>query len=137
MRPTNSAGMRREHSRTTLPFWSSRASWWWSGCLTSHMTRPCQSTSSTAPPLMRGRLESVEVLHDFAAVQQVPVVEQVAVESGSVREAPHVCDVAIHLHEIHGAVTEHRRKKRIAGLRARGVVGDESSPRSPDFLLIH
>jgi hypothetical protein len=85
----------------------------------------------------RPSLEALEVFHDLAAVEQMPVGEQMAVEARSMRQAPGVRDLAVHVHEVDGTVAVHRREQRVARLGARGIVGDEPGPRSPDLLLIH
>jgi len=49
--------------------------------------------------LKRGHASSREVLHDLAAVEEVAVVEQVAVEAGRVRQTPGVGGLALHVEE--------------------------------------
>src|SRR5439155_20352125 len=70
------------------------------------------------------------------AVEEMTVVEQVPVEAGPVGQAPRVGDGAVHVQEVHRAVTQNRREERVARLGARGIVGDEPGPRTPDLLLI-
>ena len=83
------------------------------------------------------RLEAREVLHDLAGIEEVAVVEQLAVEAGPVGQAPRVGGLAVHVHQKDGAVAEHRREEREARLGPRGIVSDEAGPRSPDLLLVH
>ena len=82
------------------------------------------------------RLEPSEVLGDLPAVEEMTVVEQVPVEAGPVGQPPRVGEGAVHVQQVHGAVTQHRREERVARLGARGIVGDEPGPRTPDLLLI-
>src|SRR5690242_21673052 len=86
-----------------------------------------------APP----GLEPLEVLHDFAAIEEMTVVEQITVEPRPVRHAPRVSDLAFHVDEVDGAVTEHRREQRVAQLGSCRIVCDEPRPGAPDLLLIH
>jgi hypothetical protein len=59
-----------------------------------------------------------------------------AANTGTVREAPCVHDLALHVEEVDGAVSGHGREQRVALERAVGVVGDEPGTRAPDALLI-
>ena len=77
------------------------------------------------------RLEPPEVLHDFAAIEEVTIVEQITVQPGPVRHVPRVGDLAFHVDEVHGAVTEHRREQRVARLGSRRIVSDEPRPSAP------
>ena len=86
-----------------------------------------------APP----RLEPLEIVHDLAAVEQVPVREQMAVEPRAIGQAPGVRDLPVHVHQIDGTVAVHRREQRVARLRARGVMDDEPGPGPPYFLLVY
>ena len=84
----------------------------------------------------RPSLEAVEVGHDLAAVEHMTVVEQVAVEAGSVRHVPGVDDLASHVDQVNGAVPEHRREQRVTVERAARIVSGEPGARPADALLI-
>src|SRR3989442_2495007 len=90
----------------------------------------CRARLETRP-----RLEALQVLHDRAGIGEVAVVEEVAVETGTVGKAPRVDDVTAHVYQVDGAVTEHRREERVARLRARGVVGDQADA-GPTYALL-
>jgi hypothetical protein len=103
--------------------------------LPEHATRPVdlkRGASLESSP----RLEPLEVLHHLARVEQAAVVEQVPVEAGTVRQTPRVHDLAVHVDEVDGTVSEHGRVKRVTLERAIGVVGDEPDTRAPDSLLV-
>src|SRR5213593_1919228 len=83
----------------------------------------------------RPRFEAPEVLHHLAGVEEMAVVEEIAVEARAIRHAPRVDDVAVHVDQVDGAVAEHRREERVARLRARGVVGDQADA-GPTYALL-
>src|SRR5207244_2840373 len=68
--------------------------------------------------------------------EEMTSVQQITVKTRTVRKLPRVSDVALHVDEIHRAVTEHRREERVALKRPRGVVGDQSRARAADALLV-
>src|SRR2546428_7873638 len=83
----------------------------------------------------RPRLGALQVLHDLAGIGEGAVVEEVAVETGTVGKAPRVDAVTGHVYQVDGAVAEHRREERVARLRARGVVGDQADA-GPTYALL-
>src|SRR5213593_4912177 len=77
----------------------------------------------------RPRFEAPEVLHHLAGVEEMAVVEEIAVEARAIRHAPRVDDVAVHVDQVDGAVAGHRRQLAALGrlrLTASGLV--ESAP---------
>src|SRR6266542_3030817 len=81
-------------------------------------------------------LEPAEVIHDLAAVEQISVVEKVAVEAGPMRHLPAVGDLARHVDQVDRAVARHRREQGVAGLRQRRIVGDQPGAAAADLLLV-
>src|SRR5262249_53070451 len=99
---------------------------------------PAPTRSQEGAPLKAApRLEAPEVLHDFAAIEEMTIVEQITVEPGPVRHLPRVGDLAFHVDEVDGAVTVHRREERVARLGPPWIVCDEPRPGAPYLLLIH
>src|SRR5262249_40802999 len=84
----------------------------------------------------RPRFEAPEVLHHLAGVEEMAVVEEIAVEARAIRHAPRVDDVAVHVDQVHGAVAEHRREERVAGEGASRILSDEPGAGAADALLI-
>jgi len=68
--------------------------------------------------------KALHAVLDLAAVEQVPVVEEIAVRTRPVGQAPGVSDGAVHVHQVHGAVAEHRGEQRVAGERPGRIVRD-------------
>ena len=81
--------------------------------------------------------EALHAVFDLARVEEVTVVEQVAVGAGPMRQRPGVRDRPVHVDQVDGPVAEHRRKQGKARQRARRVVRDQAGARPPHPLLIH
>src|SRR5439155_1252510 len=84
----------------------------------------------------RPGFEAVEILHDLAAVKQVAIVEQVAIEAGPVRHLPGVGHLARHVDQIDRTLAGHRREQRESGLRQRRIMRDQPGPRASYLLLV-
>src|SRR5262249_24165576 len=83
------------------------------------------------------RLEPLEVLHDFATIEEVTIVEQITVEPGPVRHLPRVGHFAFDVDEVHGAVPEHRWEGRVARLGSRRIAANGPRAGAPYLLLVH
>jgi hypothetical protein len=81
-------------------------------------------------------LEALQVPHDLAGVEEVAVVEQVPVGARTVGGSPGVDDLAKHVHEVDGAVAEHRAAQRVALEGMGGIVSDEPSAGPAHPLLV-
>src|SRR5215813_5006485 len=84
----------------------------------------------------RPGFEAPEVVHDLAGIEEMTVVEQIAIESRTIGHPPGVDDLTAHIDEIYGSVAEHRGEQRVAPERARGIVSDEAGAGAADTLLI-
>src|SRR5215471_20379847 len=62
----------------------------------------------------RPPLEALKVPHDLTAIEEMPIVEQTAVEAGGIGQLPRVDRLTPHVDQVHRAVAEHRGEEGVA-----------------------
>ncbi len=105
--------------------------------LPEHPSRPVHLHGDPCFKAVLPGREPFQLREGLATVEQVPILEQIAVEARWVGELPCVHRLPLHIDQVHGAISEQRGEQGIAIVCEYRIVGCEARPLPSDLLLVH